>query len=66
MLKAKTLQKIQKWRCEYINLPLFFVLKIIKMRVKDFCFILNINLQDKENGEINSNILEGVPTKARP
>lgn len=49
-----------------MNLPLFFFTKITEMKVKDFCFILNISLQDKENGGINSNILEAVPVKVRP
>lgn len=49
-----------------MTLPLFFFTKTTEMKVKDFCLILNITLQDKENGGGNSRILEAVPVKVRP
>lgn len=61
MLKAKTWQKIQKnWRSEHINLLLFSPQKSLKWKLEDFCFVLYINLQDKENRRLNGNILEDV------
>ena len=47
MLNAKTLQKIEKWRTEHINLPVFST-KIIEVKVEDFCVVLNRNLQRKQ------------------
>lgn len=64
MLKDKTLQKIQKWRHEHNNLPVFST-KILKMKVEDFCSNLNINLRNKENRGLNGNNLEDVPVNVR-
>lgn len=35
------------------------------MKIEDFCFLFNINLQDKENRGLSDNILEAVPVNVR-
>lgn len=53
---------MEKWTYQFTSV---FSTNIIKMKIEDFCFLFNINLQDKENRGLSDDILEDVPVNVR-
>lgn len=59
---TKKKEKKMKWTYQFTSV---FSTKIIKIKVEGFCFVLYINLQDKENRRLSGNISDDVPVTVR-